>query len=870
MTTRTDTLKVRLETDDDGKVHASLARVATDSDKVSQSSGATKKAMEELAGANAESEQSFLKNSRAITSFQDLLDDLVSGQLGRAKREVAALANETGLLARVFSGGGAAIGMLAGPTAIAVAVAAMTYAYVKGAEESDKFTRALYATGQQSMVTAGQLEDVVSAVGTSTGSYGKSADALTLLVNSGRYTREEFANLSRAVVNFSELTGGDLADGMRVLDSLTGQVGDGLLKLDAQYHFLTATVYDQIAALQLQGETDKARALEQKTWADATNQRADEVKQHLGYLATAWGYVTTEAAKAWHTMMAWGEQESTVKQIGEITAGLNQKLAADAFNKQDPDKDSQVIYLRRKLSDLNLLLQNQKDWQQQAEDADKRMQDHEKALNGFLATDKHGVEGFVAQAAEINKKRLLALAGVVDPSVRDQVNAAADQQIRDAMKRANDQLPHGGHGGTPPGVTALNTFSQYVNGLSAQSDGAQFDDAALGKYVTGVEKLYDGFKETIAKSADVNKTIAEYDRGIQKLGADLAKTRDQQAKADAAFNAQLDDQLRLRQNAIDLQVMSVGMGAKEVQRMQELNQVHQQFNTQLAQLNRERDRGSITLQQYQARLDDLNAHERATIAALQDGYTRLDAAQEDWRNGLIGGMQDWIDQGNNVAGQTAQMFTNAFGSMNDALVNFVTTSKLNFGDFAKSVIADLARMELRVIESQILQSILGAFATGPSGANMGYFGTYSQTATDQTSGGIVDSIMGGRAGGGPVAGGSLYEVAEGGKPEILNAGGHTYLLMGPQGGTVEPAQRGDTQPAITGQCGGGRGGDVFQFHFETHVDGNGVQSQQGGGTSRSEAAKQLNDQMRTAATDVLMRAMQPGGVLWKQRVGQIS
>src|SRR5690348_2680373 len=105
MTTRTDTLKVRLETDDDGKVHASLARVATDSDKVSQSSGATKKAMEELAGANAESEQSFLKNSRAITSFQDLLDDLVSGQLGRAKREVAALANETGLLARVFSAG---------------------------------------------------------------------------------------------------------------------------------------------------------------------------------------------------------------------------------------------------------------------------------------------------------------------------------------------------------------------------------------------------------------------------------------------------------------------------------------------------------------------------------------------------------------------------------------------------------------------------------------------------------------------------------------------------------------------------------------------------------------------------------------------
>lgn len=47
-----------------------------------------------------------------------------------------------------------------------------------------------------------------------------------------------------------------------------------------------------------------------------------------------------------------------------------------------------------------------------------------------------------------------------------------------------------------------------------------------------------------------------------------------------------------------------------------------------------------------------------------------------------------------------------------------------------------------------------------------------------------------RASGGPVAGGRLYEVGEGGKPELLDAGGRTYLIPGNQGGMVRPAVNG--------------------------------------------------------------------------------
>ena len=48
---------------------------------------------------------------------------------------------------------------------------------------------------------------------------------------------------------------------------------------------------------------------------------------------------------------------------------------------------------------------------------------------------------------------------------------------------------------------------------------------------------------------------------------------------------------------------------------------------------------------------------------------------------------------------------------------------------------------------------------------------------------------GGRASGGPTTAGTLYEVAEGGMPELYHVGSRTYLLSG-QNGVVQPAGAG--------------------------------------------------------------------------------
>ena len=54
--------------------------------------------------------------------------------------------------------------------------------------------------------------------------------------------------------------------------------------------------------------------------------------------------------------------------------------------------------------------------------------------------------------------------------------------------------------------------------------------------------------------------------------------------------------------------------------------------------------------------------------------------------------------------------------MSDSLANFATTGKGNFRGLATSILGDLAKLEMRIAMSKILQSVMGAFL-GNSGGN---------------------------------------------------------------------------------------------------------------------------------------------------------
>jgi hypothetical protein len=94
------------------------------------------------------------------------------------------------------------------------------------------------------------------------------------------------------------------------------------------------------------------------------------------------------------------------------------------------------------------------------------------------------------------------------------------------------------------------------------------------------------------------------------------------------------------------------------------------------------------------------------------------------------------------------------------------------------------------------------------------FSTGGSFSTNGTGTSLPTS--GGRAGGGSVGAGRLYEVNERGSPELLSVGGRQYLMMGQQGGNVTPV----------GASGTGASGPQFNLQIHNAPAGAVVQRRQ--------------------------------------------
>ncbi|WP_418186729.1 tape measure protein [Aliarcobacter lanthieri] len=87
----------------------------------------------------------------------------------------------------------------------------------------------------------------------------------------------------------------------------------------------------------------------------------------------------------------------------------------------------------------------------------------------------------------------------------------------------------------------------------------------------------------------------------------------------------------------------------------------------------------------------------------------------DYAKGAIRALEDYADSASDTVSNVQNAVTSAMQGMEDALVKFVQTGKLNFKDLANSIVADLARIAIR-------QSITAPIAGALSGAFSGMFG----------------------------------------------------------------------------------------------------------------------------------------------------
>ena len=118
---------------------------------------------------------------------------------------------------------------------------------------------------------------------------------------------------------------------------------------------------------------------------------------------------------------------------------------------------------------------------------------------------------------------------------------------------------------------------------------------------------------------------------------------------------------------------------------------------------------------------------------------RLESSREAWA-GAYRATQEYFSEATNLAQGFENLTSNAFSSMEDAIVAFASTGKLSFSDMVNSMISDLIRLTVR---ANITGPLAGALGSGLS--SLFNFGGSTATASvmeNSISSGWANSFMG--------------------------------------------------------------------------------------------------------------------------------
>jgi len=142
-----------------------------------------------------------------------------------------------------------------------------------------------------------------------------------------------------------------------------------------------------------------------------------------------------------------------------------------------------------------------------------------------------------------------------------------------------------------------------------------------------------------------------------------------------------------------------------------------------------------------ARVTEQVALGRIAEAWEEEAARRL-RATDDWRAGARRALKEYQGAAITAAEAAERAVTRGLGAMEDALVQFVTTGKLSFGDLVNSILSDLARLAIqRSITGPLANALFGAlggaggglsFPSGSLGHTGGIAGrlTRSRTGVD--------------------------------------------------------------------------------------------------------------------------------------------
>jgi lambda family phage tail tape measure protein len=641
---------------------------------------------------------------------------------------------------------------------VAGAVGALAIGFAKGNSESAALNRSLAATGNAAGLTEGRFNSLARSIADNTNtSIGSAREAFSSLAGSGRLSGQALESAGTAVQLLSKVTGESASDIAKDFAKAADAPSKFAEELNKTYNFLSAAQLKYIKELEDQGNTQRALLVT----FDALNGRLSTASKNVGILEEAWGKLKRAASEGVNFVLNIGRAETPEDTLTSLRRQLSERQSRGPLNSTTSAAFEKGNAALRE--QIGLYESIQREEQKLAEKSAERAA-REKALSTFDKLREQTMSQQARLAKELADANSIADKAGLSQSDRASVLEGIRKKYQTATTAARE--------------FARAQLEADLAGIRRSQESAQ---AQLGRSLDELEArrsaglvneraYYDERRKLIQQDAQAQVTAIRSENDRLSSEKIVAKTRDELQARQLERATQIADNearaaiiradaqskltvLDLQQSeslkklelsylsakaaqeeylaglikAQSIETDSAGLGDRERERLQGRQQILDKYAQQRLQLESDKRQNQfagtfddVAKAQYDRNLELINQFQGKALASFDGFYARRLEQERDWTLGARDALNNYLDGIDNVSAQAEQLFTNAFQGMEDALVQFVQTGKLNFSDLATSIVADINRIIIKQqITKPLAEWLLGSTQPGATGVQGG-------------------------------------------------------------------------------------------------------------------------------------------------------
>lgn len=711
--------------------------------------------------------------------FTDIFISLQGGQ-----NPLTVLLQQGGQIKDMFNGVANAVKVVSGEllklagnpyVVVTAAVAAFALAVNKAQERQFELVRGLIESGNAAGTTAEEIERMAVAWSQLAGiSRSEARAAMSEVVSSGRISAQQFDEVSRAVVLYSNTMGVEADKIVTKFGKIADKPVEALLELNKTENFLTEAQYQRIEALEEEGDVQELVAEATRIYAEHLEDAARQARNAMPYMKRGWEEVKDEISDTWQALQDFAELLATPTSLAPdsvggfltefITSNLpstrvrnltsDLRTLAVATGVIEPEVQFAGIYAAGRDGRIAADTMDIEARRKRKKEAEKQAERDQREWARVVEQGLDDRERQLAREKEIIElgKRL----GKTEAEVQEQIAASRAKFEASKSKR-------GGRGNNALQREQLAAFKNQLEEenalLKAQSEMVKAEYAgraiSMEEYYSRMIELtrqeFEAFErnaqaqinylrtqkdtaETRTKIADLESEVTQrriaMDGQVAKLQQEQINKTNEQERSLRDYVRALEEQTTALARQQEAELIGMGLSTREAELIARITQLYQKQADELLRLEDIKEREGWSDEQYQTRIDAVRKETELQVQVLRDGYDAMTKARADVGSAWSSSVRDFTDEAYNLAGQTREVFGTVTSGITNAFVNLRREGKLAISDIGDA----LADLLIQFGTNQILSWVMGMFAPGTGGASM-----KSLNVKPNALGGVYDS-----------------------------------------------------------------------------------------------------------------------------------